>query len=66
MGNDVIAGGATKIYSNVPKGRIVMGSPAVEMQKNIATYKATRKLPKLFQKVSELEKSLTDLTKKRE
>ena len=66
VGDDVIAGGATKIYSNVPNGRIVMGSPAVEMQKNIATYKATRKLPKLIEKVSELERILTDLTKKRE
>lgn len=63
VGNDVIAGGATKIYSNVPNGTIVMGSPAVEMKKNIATYKATRKLPKLFEKVSAMEKKLSDITK---
>lgn len=62
VGNDVIAGGATKIFSNVPDGTIVMGSPAVEMKKNIATYKAIRKLPILLEKVSAMEKKLSDLT----
>ncbi len=62
VGNDVIAGGATKIFSNVPDGTIVMGSPAVEMKKNIATYKAIRRLPKLLEKVSAMEKKLSDLT----
>ncbi len=61
VGNDVIAGGATKIFSNVTNGAIIMGSPAVEMQKNIATYKAIRKLPRLFERVSDLEKKLSDL-----
>ncbi len=62
VGDDVIAGGATKIFSNVTKGAILMGSPAVEMKKNIATYRAIRKLPRLFDKVSEMEKKLSDMS----
>ncbi len=55
IGDDVIAGGATKIFTNVPAKKIMMGSPAVEMKKNIAIYKAVRKLPKLVEKLGNLE-----------
>lgn len=55
IGDDVVAGGASKIFTNVQHGKIIMGSPAVEMTKNIAIYKASRKLPKLVERVDSLE-----------
>lgn len=59
LGDGVIAGGASAILSNVPAGRVVMGYPAMKMDQNIETYKALRRLPRLFAKVEELQKRLT-------
>ena len=56
VGDDVVAAGAAKIYSNVPNSRRVMGAPAIQMEKNIELYKCIRRLPKLFETVSELER----------
>jgi len=61
LGDDVIAAGATAILSNVPAGRVMMGYPAMPMDRNIDAYKALRRLPRLAGKVAMLEKRLAKL-----
>lgn len=61
VGDDVVAGGSTKIYSNAPAGRMLLGSPAMRMDKQIELYKAQRRLPRLLTQVSELQKTVTEL-----
>lgn len=58
VGNDVITGGGTKVASNIPDGRVMWGYPAVKMETYIESYKALRRLPRLFREVAELRKSL--------
>lgn len=58
IGDDVVAGGGTKILSNVPSGRAVMGYPAIKMETHVETYKALRRLPRLFAQVAALQKSV--------
>ncbi len=59
IGNDVIAGGASKIFTNVPAGRVLLGYPAVKMESHIDSYKAIRRLPRLFAQVAELQKLMS-------
>jgi UDP-3-O-[3-hydroxymyristoyl] glucosamine N-acyltransferase len=40
VGDDVIAGGATKIFTNVPAGRVLLGYPAVKMETHVEMHKA--------------------------
>jgi len=58
IGDNVITGGATKIMSNVPTGRVMLGYPAVKMENHIESYKALRRLPRLFRDVAALQKSV--------
>ena len=64
IGSDVIAAGKSGISSNVPPKRLIMGNPAVKMETNIATYKATRRLPRLVEKVAILEAVLASIREK--
>ena len=59
IGSDVVAGGGSKILSNVPSGRAVLGYPAVKMETHVETYKAMRRLPRLFQTVAGLQKAIS-------
>ena len=59
VGDDVIAGGATKIFTNAPKGRVLMGSPAMMMETHVEIYKALRRLPRLAATVAGLQKSVS-------
>lgn len=59
VGDDVVAAGAAKIYTRVRAGTAVMGSPAIDMEKNIEIYKNLRRLPRMFKKILVLEKYLT-------
>lgn len=61
IGDDVVAGGSTKIYSNAPAGRMLLGSPAMRMDKQIEVYKAQRRLPRLLSQVSDLQKTVKEL-----
>jgi UDP-3-O-[3-hydroxymyristoyl] glucosamine N-acyltransferase len=61
VGDDVIAGGATKILTNAPAGRVLLGYPAVKMDAHIEMQKALRRLPRLAQKVADLEKVISKL-----
>ena len=62
VGDNVIAGGATKIFTNVPAGRVILGSPATKMTSQIEAYKTIRRLPRLFAKVAEIQKTLSKIT----
>lgn len=55
VGDDVIAGGGTKIFTNAPKGRVLLGYPAVKMETHVEMQKALRRLPRLGSRVAALE-----------
>lgn len=55
VGDDVIAGGGTNIYTNAPAGRALLGSPAVRMETQMEIQKAMRRLPRLFDRVRDIE-----------
>ncbi|MEX0368498.1 MAG: UDP-3-O-(3-hydroxymyristoyl)glucosamine N-acyltransferase [Ruegeria sp.] len=59
IGDGVIAAGGTKILSNVPKGRVVMGYPAIKMETHTEIYKAQRRLPRLARDVETLKKAVS-------
>lgn len=61
VGSDVIAAGKSGISSHVPPKRLIMGNPAVKMQTNVETYKATRRLPRLVAKVAALEEAMKNV-----
>jgi UDP-3-O-[3-hydroxymyristoyl] glucosamine N-acyltransferase len=50
IGDGAIIGAGTGVLSNVPKGRSMMGYPAVAMQTHIEMYKALRRLPRWLSK----------------
>ncbi|UWR23925.1 UDP-3-O-(3-hydroxymyristoyl)glucosamine N-acyltransferase [Sulfitobacter sp. S190] len=58
IGNNVVAGGGTKMLSNVPAGRMVLGYPATQMEKQVETYKALRRLPRLIRDMAKLQKAV--------
>ena len=64
VGDDVIAGGGTKIFTNAPAGRVLLGYPAVKMTTQIELNKATRRLPRLFAQVQNLQETVTKLLDK--
>lgn len=59
VGDGVIAGGSTKIMSNAPAGRSLLGYPATEMSKQIDSYKALRRLPRLIRDFAAMKKELS-------
>ncbi len=58
VGDRVITGGATKVLSNVPAGRVMLGYPATQMDKQVEIYKAIRRLPRLLRDVARLQKTV--------
>jgi UDP-3-O-[3-hydroxymyristoyl] glucosamine N-acyltransferase len=58
VGDGVIAGGGTKLMSNVPAGRTMLGYPATQMDKQVDQYKALRRLPRMLREVAELRKAV--------
>ncbi|TRW96176.1 UDP-3-O-(3-hydroxymyristoyl)glucosamine N-acyltransferase [Paracoccus sp. M683] len=64
IGDDVIAGGATKIFTRIPAGRVVLGNPAVKMETQLEIQKATRRLPRMAEKLAQLQESVTKLLDK--
>ncbi len=58
IGDCVIAAGGTKMISNVPAGRVVMGYPSVKMETHTEIYKAQRRLPRLARDVEALKKAV--------
>jgi len=58
IGENVVAAGKSGIASNVPPNRTIMGTPAVKMDAFVASWRAGRRLPKLFETVEALKKNL--------
>lgn len=61
IGDNVVATGATKITSNAPAGRVLMGYPAVKMDLHTEIYKAQRRLPRMMRDVEALKKAVSKL-----
>ena len=59
VGDDVIIGGGTNVYTNAPAGRVLLGSPAVEMSRQLEINRAIRRLPRLVKQVAELHKAVS-------
>jgi UDP-3-O-[3-hydroxymyristoyl] glucosamine N-acyltransferase len=51
VGDRVVVAAGALVLSNVPEGRAMMGNPATEMQSQIASYKALRRLPRLLERL---------------
>ena len=54
IGHSSILAGKTGVSVNVSPNKFMMGNPAMEMTKNVQSYKALRRLPRLQKKVSDL------------
>ncbi|MEO0936638.1 MAG: UDP-3-O-(3-hydroxymyristoyl)glucosamine N-acyltransferase [Pseudomonadota bacterium] len=48
IGDRVVLGGGTGVLTSVPAGRVMLGYPAMQMDKQIDSYKALRRLPRLL------------------
>ncbi|WP_406644756.1 UDP-3-O-(3-hydroxymyristoyl)glucosamine N-acyltransferase [Aliisedimentitalea scapharcae] len=59
IGDGVIAAGGSKILSNVPAGRVLMGYPAVKMELHTDMYKAQRRLPRVMRDIEALKKAVS-------
>ncbi len=64
VGSDVIIAGKSGVSAHVPPKSLMMGSPAVKMDINIASYKAVRRLPRLVAKVAALEEAMKSVIRK--
>ena len=58
VGDDVIVSGNTKLRTNQPSGRVLLGDPAMPMETGIEVFKAIRRLPRLARDVAALRKYL--------
>ena len=61
IGDDVVAGGSSIILSRVPPGRVILGYPAIEMDRQMAINKAVRRLPRMAEQVADLRKTVTGM-----
>ncbi|MDT0683744.1 UDP-3-O-(3-hydroxymyristoyl)glucosamine N-acyltransferase [Roseicyclus sp. F158] len=59
IGDDVIAGAGTLLRTDQAAGRVMLGNPAMRMEASIESYKALRRLPRLFRDVAALKDSLS-------
>ena len=64
IGNNSILAGKTGVSANVLPKKFMMGNPAMEMKKNIASYMALRRLPKLQIKIKQLNKLIDEISSK--
>jgi UDP-3-O-[3-hydroxymyristoyl] glucosamine N-acyltransferase len=59
IGDAVITGAGTMVLANVPKGRFMLGYPAMKMESQVEAYKGLRRLPRLFADVAKLKKAVS-------
>ncbi|MGR3494271.1 UDP-3-O-(3-hydroxymyristoyl)glucosamine N-acyltransferase [Citreimonas sp.] len=59
IGARAILGGGTIALANVPAGRVMLGYPAMKMDSHVESYKALRRLPRLFRDVAALKKAVS-------
>ena len=58
IGDNVICGGGTKVLSNIPSGRVMLGYPAMKMDAHVDMYKGMRRLSRLYKEVDRLKKAV--------
>lgn len=58
IGDRVITGGGTKVLSNVPAGRVVLGYPAMKMDRQVELFKAIRRVPRMILDIAALQKAV--------
>ena len=58
VGDDVVAGGATKIMTKVPAGRVVLGYPGMKMDQFLEASRNWRRLPRLMDDIRTLKKAV--------
>ncbi len=56
IGDNVITGGATAVFSNIPAGRVMLGHPAMPMEKTMEVFKGLHRLKRLYSDVAALKK----------
>ena len=60
IGDDVVAGGGSNIYTRLRAGEVVLGSPAVRMETNMAMYRALRRLPRALEQLAALRRAVAE------
>jgi UDP-3-O-[3-hydroxymyristoyl] glucosamine N-acyltransferase len=58
IGDRVITGGGTKVLSSIPAGRVVLGYPAMKMDRQIEIFKALRRVPRMIGDIAALQKAV--------
>ncbi|MCB1354807.1 MAG: UDP-3-O-(3-hydroxymyristoyl)glucosamine N-acyltransferase [Rhodobacteraceae bacterium] len=59
IGANSIITGNSGVASNVPPNRVMMGYPAVPMERNVEMYKALRRLPRVIEKLVAAQKPVS-------
>ena len=58
IGSDVVLAGGSKVMSNVPSGRVMLGYPATRMDAQVEIYKALRRLPRVMRELAAARKAV--------
>ena len=58
VGADAVLAGGSGVTSNVRPGAVLMGYPAMPMDRNIEAYKALRRLPRMVRDIQALKKAV--------
>ncbi|RBI84930.1 UDP-3-O-(3-hydroxymyristoyl)glucosamine N-acyltransferase [Rhodosalinus halophilus] len=59
VGDNAVIAAGSKVLSNVPAGRVMLGYPATRLDAQVDSYKALRRLPRLFRDVAALKKAVS-------
>ena len=62
IGSDVVLAGGSKVMSNVPSGRVMLGYPATRMEAQVEIYKALRRLPRFMRDAAMGRKAVPNRT----
>lgn len=60
IGDDAILTAGSGVITNVPPGRVLAGAPSMPLEQHMASYKALRRLPRLAERVAELQKRVSN------
>lgn len=60
IGDDAILTAGSGIITNVPPGKVLAGAPSMPLEQHMASYKALRRLPRLMERLSEMQKLVSN------
>jgi UDP-3-O-[3-hydroxymyristoyl] glucosamine N-acyltransferase len=60
IGDDAILTAGCGVITNVPPGRVLAGAPSMPLEQHMASYKALRRLPRLVERVAQLQKLVSN------